>query len=37
MLVLPDHDMVVVSMGETDGTREQLLAHWAAVGKFLPA
>ncbi|MBL4720237.1 MAG: serine hydrolase [Alphaproteobacteria bacterium] len=36
MFVIPDHDMVVVSMGETDVTQPQVLAIWAAIKEFLP-
>jgi hypothetical protein len=37
MMVLPDHDMVVVSLGETQGTQAQILALWDAIEMFLPS
>lgn len=37
MMVLPDSDLVVVSLGETDGTQQQLIQLWDAIETFLPA
>ncbi|MDC0987340.1 hypothetical protein OAS67_08765 [Alphaproteobacteria bacterium] len=37
MMVLPGHDMVVVSLGETQGTQARILALWDAIEMFLPS
>lgn len=37
MMVLPDHGMVVVALGETQGAQAQILALWDAIEMFLPS
>jgi len=38
MYVIPDHDMVVVTMGDTDGPQSGPFVHriWSAIESFLP-